>query len=131
MAKANAQDFADLFKKRSFAHLTTMMGDGSPHASPVWIDFDGKHLIINSAKGRVKDKNMRRDPRVAISIQDPDNPARFLGIRGQVVDISETGADTHIDAMAKKYLDVDKYPYKQPGEIRVLYKVRPDHCFTM
>ena len=131
MARANAQDFADLFKKRSFAHLTTMMGDGSPHASPVWIDFDGKHVIINSAKGRVKDKNMRRDPRVAISIQDPDNPARFLGIRGQVVDISETGADTHIDAMAKKYLDVDKYPYKQPGEIRVLYKIRPDHCFTM
>src|SRR5262245_14227215 len=131
MAKANAQDFTDLFKKRSFAHLTTMMSDGSPHASPVWIDFDGKHVIINSARGRVKDKNMRRDPRVAISIQDPDNPARFLAIRGQVVDISETGADKHIDAMAKKYLDVDKYPYKQPGEIRVIYKIRPDHCFTM
>jgi PPOX class probable F420-dependent enzyme len=131
MAKANAQDFSDLFKKRSFAHLTTMMSDGSPHASPVWVDFDGRHVIINSAKGRVKDKNMRRDPRVAISIQDPDNPGRFIGIRGQVVDITENGADTHIDAMAKKYLDVDKYPYKQPGEIRVLYKIRPDHCFTM
>ena len=131
MAKANAQDFADVFKKRSFAHLTTMMIDGSPHASPVWVDYDGKHVIINSAKGRVKDKNMRRDPRVAISIQDPDNPGRFLGIRGQVVDITENGAEAHIDAMAKKYLDVDKYPYKQHGEVRVLYKIRPDHCFTM
>jgi PPOX class probable F420-dependent enzyme len=68
MAKTNAQDFADLFKKRSFAHLTTMMSDGSLHASPVWVDFDGKYVIINSAKGRVKDKNMRRDPRVAISV---------------------------------------------------------------
>src|SRR5205085_1018666 len=106
MAKANAQDFADVFKKRSFAHLTTMMSDGSPHASPVWVDFDGTNVVINSAKDRVKDKNMRRDPRVAISIQDPDNPGRFLGIRGQVVEITETGADAHIDAMAKKYLDV-------------------------
>ena len=97
----------------------------------MWVDYDGKHVIINSAKGRVKDKNMRRDPRVAISIQDPDNPGRFLGIRGQVVDITENGAEAHIDAMAKKYLDVDKYPYKQPGEVRVLYKIRPDHCFTM
>jgi PPOX class probable F420-dependent enzyme len=92
----------------------------------VWCDFDGTYVRINSAKGRLKDKNMRRDKRVALSIQDPDNPYRYLEIRGEVVEITESGADADIDALAKKYLDKDRYPFRAPGEVRVIYKIRPD-----
>src|SRR5512144_871999 len=93
--------FRDLFKKKAFAHLATVMPDGRPQVTPVWFDFDGQHIRVNSAKGRVKDKNMRRDPRVALSIQDPDNAYRYLEIRGKVVNITENGAVAHIDALAK------------------------------
>ncbi|MCA9530670.1 MAG: PPOX class F420-dependent oxidoreductase [Myxococcales bacterium] len=118
---------ADILKKRAFAHLCTLMRDGSPQASPVWVDTDGEHVIVNSAEGRVKDQNMRRDPRVAVSITDPDNPYRSMMIRGRVAKITEQDAAAHIDAMAKKYLDVDKYPYAAPGEVRVLYYIEPEH----
>jgi PPOX class probable F420-dependent enzyme len=119
--------FRDLFQKKSFANLATLMPDGQPQVTPVWVDFDGQNVIINSAKGRQKDKNMRREPRVSVSIQDPENPYRYLEIRGTVVEVTEQGADAHIDRMAKKYLDKDKYPFRTPTEVRVLYKVRPDH----
>jgi PPOX class probable F420-dependent enzyme len=79
----------------------------------------------------VKDRNMRRDPRVTLAIQDPDNPYRYLEVRGQVVEITEEGADAHIDSLAKKYLGVDTYPYRQPGEIRIIYRVQPEHAATM
>jgi PPOX class probable F420-dependent enzyme len=118
--------FADLFKKKAFANLGTLMRDGSPQVTPVWCDYDGKHIRINSALGRVKDKNIRRDPRVALSIQDPENPYRYLEIRGKVVDITQNGADDHIDSLAQKYLGQAKYPYRQPGEVRVLYKIEPE-----
>jgi PPOX class probable F420-dependent enzyme len=118
--------FADLFKKKAFANLGTLMRDGSPQVTPVWCDYDGKHIRINSALGRVKDKNIRRDPRVALSIQDPENPYRYLEIRGKVVDITQNGADAHIDSLAQKYLGQSKYPYRQPGEVRVLYKIEPE-----
>jgi PPOX class probable F420-dependent enzyme len=116
----------DLFKKRAFAHLATLMPDGKPQSTPVWVDYDGKYLVINTAQGRQKDKNMQRDGRVALSIADPDNPYRYLEVRGRVVERTLNGADQHIDAMAKKYLGQDKYPYRQPGEVRVLYKVEPE-----
>jgi PPOX class probable F420-dependent enzyme len=119
--------FRDLFEKKSFANLATLMPDGQPQVTPVWVDFDGQNVIINSAKGRQKDKNMRREPRVSVSIQDPENPYRYLEIRGTVVEVTEQGADAHIDRMAKKYLGKDKYPFRTPTEVRVLYKVRPDH----
>ena len=125
------EKYLDLFKKKAFAQLATLMPDGTPQVSPVWVDYDGKHILINSAKGRVKDKNMRRDPRVGMDLQDPENPYRHLSLRGRVVDITEQGADAHIDKMAKKYLGVDKYPYGQPGEVRVMYKVKPEHTTTM
>jgi PPOX class probable F420-dependent enzyme len=125
------QQFRDLFNKKAFASLTTLMPDGSPQTTPVWCDTDGEHVIFNSAKGRQKDRNVRRDPRVAMAIIDPDNPYRYLEIRGKVVEITEQGADAHIDKMAKKYLDKDKYPFSQPGEVRVLYKIRPEHTTTM
>jgi PPOX class probable F420-dependent enzyme len=125
------QQFRDLFNKKAFASLTTLMPDGSPQTTPVWCDTDGEHVIFNSAKGRQKDRNVRRDPRVAMAIIDPDNPYRYLEIRGKVVEITEQGADAHIDKMAKKYMDKDKYPLRQPGEVRVLYKIRPEHTTTM
>ncbi len=124
--------FKDLLTtKPAFAHLATVMPDGQPQVTPVWIDFDGNHILVNSAKGRQKDKNMRREPRVALSIQDPENPYRYLEIRGRVVAVTEDGADQHIDKQAKKYLGQEKYPGRKPGEVRVLYKVEPQHFTTM
>jgi PPOX class probable F420-dependent enzyme len=131
MAATIPQQYLDLFDKKAFAHLATLMADGRPQVTPVWCDFDGTSVRINSAKGRVKDRNMRRDPRVTLAIQDPDNPYRYLEIRGHVVEITEAGADAHIDSLAKKYLGVDKYPDRREGEIRVMYKIQPDHTSTM
>lgn len=131
MADVIPQNYRDLFSKRAFASLTTLMPDGSPQTTPVWVDFDGDLVIFNSAKGRQKDRNVRRDPRVALAVIDPDNAYRYLEVRGKVVEITEDGAADHIDKMAKKYLGVDKYPYGQPGEVRVLYKIRPEHTTTM
>jgi PPOX class probable F420-dependent enzyme len=121
----------DIFSKRSFAHLATLMPDGSPQVSPVWLDIDGDQIIINTAQGRVKDRNMQRDPRVALSVTDPDNPYRALMIRGRIVDITTEGADEHIDRMAKKYLDKDTYPFRAPGEVRVIYRIEPDQVSVM
>jgi PPOX class probable F420-dependent enzyme len=95
------------------------------------VDYDGNHIRVNTAKGRVKDKNMRRNKKVALSIIDPDNPYRHLAVRGQVEDIMEQGADAHIDSLAKKYLGKDKYPFRQPGEVRVIYKIRPEKVAAM
>ncbi len=131
MAGPIPEKYRDLFNKRAFGSLTTLMPDGSPQTTPVWVDIEDGYVIFNSARGRQKDKNVRRDPRVALAIIDPDNPYRYLEIRGKVAEITEEGADAHIDKMAKKYLGQDKYPYRQPGEVRVIYKVRPEHTTTM
>jgi PPOX class probable F420-dependent enzyme len=131
MAAAIPEKFRDLFTKQAFAHLGTLMADGRPQVTPVWCDHDGTHVRINSAKGRVKDKNMRRNKKVALSIMDPDNPYRYLAVQGVIVEITEQGADAHIDSLAKKYLGKDKYPFRQPGEVRVMYKIRPEKISTM
>jgi len=131
MPEAITQQYRDLFQKKAFAHLATLMSDGRPQVTPVWCDFDGNYVRINSAKGRVKDRNMRRDPRVTLTIQDPDNPYRYLEVRGRVVEMTENGADAHIDSLAKKYLGVDTYPYRRPGEVRVIYKIEPQHTSAM
>ncbi len=120
------EKYRDLFHKKAFASLGTLMSDGQPQVTPVWVDYDGKNILFNSARGRVKDLNIRRDPRVSLAIVDPDNPYRYLEIRGKVVDITQEGADEHINKLAKKYLGVDKYPYRQPGEVRVLYRMRAE-----
>ena len=125
------ENFQDLFHKKAFAQLATLMPDGSPHVSPVWVEYDGQRIVINSAKGRVKDRNMRRDARVSMDLVDPDNPYRHLSIRGRVVDISEKGADDHIDKLTKKYLNLDSYPRRKPGEVRVIYKIEPEHTHAM
>lgn len=131
MSQAIPEKYRDLFSKRAFANLATLMPDGSPQVTPVWCDLEEDLVIINSAKGRQKDRNLRRDPRIALAIIDPENPYRYLEIRGKVVEITEHGAAEHIDKMAKKYLGVDKYPYGQPGEVRVIYKIRPEHATMM
>lgn len=131
MATSIPDNFRDLFQKKAFGQLATVMKDGTPQVTPVWCDYDGAHVLVNSAKDRLKDRNMRRNSSVAISIQDPDNPYRYVAVRGEVVEITENGADTQIDALAKRYLGLDRYPYRQPGEIRVIYKIRPDRVTTM
>ena len=131
MSQVIPDKYRDLFSKRAFANLATLMPDGRPQVTPVWVDLEGDFVVFNSAKGRQKDRNVRRDPRVALSIVDPDNPYRYLEIRGRVAEITEHGANEHIDKLAKKYLGVDKYPYGQPGEVRVMYKVQPEHTTTM
>src|SRR5258708_12657104 len=123
--------YRDLFSKRAFANLGTLMPDGQPQVTPVWCDLEGDLVIVNSAKGRQKDRNIRRDPRVALTIIDPENPYRYLEIRGRVVEITEQGADAHIDKMAKKYLGADKYPYRQAGEVRLIFKIQPQQPSTM
>jgi PPOX class probable F420-dependent enzyme len=125
MAETIPEKFLDLFQKRAFANLGTIMGDGSPQVTPVWVDYDGKYVRFNSAQGRVKDRNVRRDPRVSLSILDPDNPYRYLAIRGRVVEITQNGADEHINSLSQKYLGQAVYPFRQPGEVRVLYKIEP------
>jgi PPOX class probable F420-dependent enzyme len=126
MAAAIPEQYKDIVSKVAFAHLATVMPDGSPQVTPVWFDYDGTHIRVNSAKGRIKDKNMRRQKRVALSVQDPDKPYRYFAVQGEVVEVTEHGADAHIDALAKKYLGKDKYPFRQPGEIRVIYKIKPE-----
>jgi len=123
--------YLDLFQKRAFANLATLMPDGTPQVTPVWVDWDGTHVLVNSARGRHKDKNMQRNAAVAMSILDPDNPYRYLEVRGKVADITVDGADEHIDKMAKKYMGKDKYPYRRPGEQRVLYKILPTRTTQM
>jgi PPOX class probable F420-dependent enzyme len=125
------EKYQDLLNKKAFAQLATIMPDGTPQVSPVWFEYDGKNILINSAKGRVKDKNMRRDPRVGLDIQDPDNPYRHVSIRGRVVQITEDGADAHIDKLTKKYINQDRYPYRGPGEVRVIYKIQPEAAHSM
>ncbi|HMK31236.1 MAG TPA: PPOX class F420-dependent oxidoreductase [Terriglobales bacterium] len=127
MTQKILEKYGDLFRKRAFGSLGTLMPDGSPQVTPVWIDYDGTYVIFNSAKGRQKDRNVRRDPRVAIAVIDPENAYRYIEIRGRVVEITEEGADDHINKMAKKYLGKDIYPFRQPGEVRVIYKIEPLH----
>ena len=131
MSQVIPEKYADLFQKKAFANLATVMPDGTPQVTPVWVDFDGKHVIVNSARGRRKDKNMSQNSSVALSIMDPDNPYRYLEVRGRVAEITEEGADQHIDTMARKYMGVDKYPYRQPGEVRVMYKIEPKRTSQM
>jgi PPOX class probable F420-dependent enzyme len=121
---------ADLLKeKKAFANLATLNADGSPQVTPVWVDFDGTHVLVNTAKGRVKTRNLEREPRVALAISEPENPYRYLGIQGRVTEITESGADAHIDKLAHKYMGKD-YPFRAPGEKRVIIKIAPDKVHT-
>jgi PPOX class probable F420-dependent enzyme len=117
--------------QKALAHLATAMSNGAPQVTPMWFDYDGTFFRVNSARGRVKDRNMRRNPAVALSIVDPANAYRYLGVRGRVVEITEQGADAHIDRLTKKYLGQERYPYRQPGEVRVIYRIAPERVSGM
>lgn len=116
---------------KNFATVATVMGDGSPQATVVWVDTDGKHVIFNTADGRLKAKNLRRDKRVAVAVLGSENAYQQAMIRGSVVEMTAAGADEHIDKMAKKYLNADKYPFRQPGEKRLIVKILPEKVALM
>jgi PPOX class probable F420-dependent enzyme len=124
---ASIQDYADLLQqKKAFAHLATLMPDGSPQVTPVWIDYRDGRVLVNTAKGRVKARNMQPGSAVALSISDPDDPYRYVQVRGRVTAAREEGADAHIDFLAHKYLGQDRYTMRQPGEQRIIYEITPD-----
>jgi PPOX class probable F420-dependent enzyme len=125
-SKAIPEKYLDLFTgKKALASIATVMPDGSPQVTPVWFDYTNGKIRINTARGRVKARNMKVGVKVALAIIDPDNPYRYVGIRGPVVSETENGADAHIDSLAKKYINQDKYPFRQPGEVRVTYEIEP------
>lgn len=124
--------YLDLMRqKKAFAHLATVMPDGSPQVTPVWFDYQDGAVRVNTAKGRVKARNMPESARVALSILDPDNPYRYVQVRGRVKRVTEEGASAHIDALAKKYLGQDKYPWARPGEVRLTIEIEPTSCSGM
>jgi len=114
-----------LQQKKALANLATVMPDGSPQVTPVWFDYAGGLVRVNSAKGRVKVRNMSEGARVALAIVDPENPYRYIQIRGRVARVTEQGASEHIDPLSKKYLGKDKYPFGQPGEVRMTFEIEP------
>jgi PPOX class probable F420-dependent enzyme len=117
----------EIFEGKNFGHLVTLMPDGSPQASPVWVDLEGETILVNSSEGRVKTNNVRRDKRVAISVLDSAEPyGGVVMVRGSVKEVTTEGAEAHIHKLAKKYLDKDEYPWLQPGEQRVIFKIVPD-----
>ena len=125
-------DFLDLLtQKKAFASLATIQPDGSPQVTPVWFDYTNGMIRVNTAKGRVKARNLSEGAKVALSILDPDNPYRYIQIRGAVTKATEQGADAHIDSLAKKYLGQDTYPWRGPNEIRVMYEITPSAAHTM
>jgi PPOX class probable F420-dependent enzyme len=120
-----------LQQKKAFASLATAMPDGSPQVTPVWFDYKDGAIRVNTAKGRVKARNMKEGAPVALSIMDPENPYRYIQVRGKVRRITEDGAVAHIDSLAKKYLGKDKYPWARPGETRVTYEIEPTSASAM
>jgi PPOX class probable F420-dependent enzyme len=118
-----------LLQGKNFGYLATLMPDGSPQVTPTWLDTDGEYIIVNTALGRLKYENVLRDPRVAISVADNANPYSMVAVRGEVVEHTTSGAEEHIDKMAKKYMGLDKYPGRAPGEKRVILKIKPTKIF--
>jgi PPOX class probable F420-dependent enzyme len=121
---ANLDKYLDLFReKKAFAHIATVMPDGSPQVTPVWIDYRDGHIAFNTARGRVKDRNLKEGAKVALSVLDPDNPYRYVQVRGVVSKVTEEGANKHIDSLAKKYMGLDRYPFHSEKERRVTYEI--------
>ncbi|HEX4465800.1 MAG TPA: PPOX class F420-dependent oxidoreductase [Solirubrobacteraceae bacterium] len=115
-----------LLKGKNFCHVSTLRPDGSVHCAPVWVDVKDDEVVLNSAEGRLWPRNLERDPRVTLTVQNLENPYEYLEVRGRVSARTHEGADEHIDSLAMKYLGEDTYPYRQPGEQRVIIRVAPD-----
>jgi PPOX class probable F420-dependent enzyme len=124
-------ELEQLLKEASYAQIATLMPDGSPQLTHVWIDTDGRHVIVNTVATHQKVRNVRRDPRVAINVHEPSKPFRVANIRGRVVEITSNGADQHIDLLAKKYLGANAYPFRRPGQQRVVLKIQPERIRSM
>lgn len=126
-----SSEFEDLFERKSFASFATLMPDGTPHVTPVWIDYDGEYFIVNTAEGRQKERNVRRDPKVGLAVMDPENPYRYVSVRGEVEELRKEGAVDHIDELAGRYMGVEEYPYKDQDEgDRVMLMIRPDRTIS-
>ncbi len=122
----NLDNYLDLLQqKKAFANIATVMPDGTPQVTPVWFDYSGGKIRVNTARGRTKARNLKPGAPVALAIMDPDNAYRYVQIRGRVASATEHGADAHIDTLAKKYLGKDTYPFRQPGEVRIMYEIEP------
>ncbi len=131
MPQAISPGFKKLLREPAYCQLATLMPDGSPQITQVWVDTDGEHVLVNTAEGRQKVKNVRRDPRVALNVVDPTNAWRIAMVRGRVVDVTTEGADRLIDELAKKYLNEDRYPFRQPGEVRLTLRIAPEKISEM
>jgi len=118
--------FQKLLQESAYCQLATLMPDGSPQNTQVWVDTDGEHILINTAEGRQKERNVQRDPRVAVNVVDPTNAWRIGMVRGRVVEVTTDGADELIDQLAKKYLNEETYPFRRPEEVRVTLKILPE-----
>jgi PPOX class probable F420-dependent enzyme len=126
MAEPLSPGLQDLLGEPAFCQVATLMPDGSPHLSQVWVSTDGENILVNTFEGAQKLRNVRRDARVAVNVVDPGNAWRLASIRGRVVDIATKGADAHIDELARKYLGVHSYPFRQPGQVRVTVTIAPE-----
>ncbi|UPV99181.1 PPOX class F420-dependent oxidoreductase [Halorussus gelatinilyticus] len=126
------ESFRDLFERETFANFATLMPEGTPQVTPVWIDRDEEgHLLVNTARGRQKAKNVERDPKVGVCVMDPDDPYRYVSVRGEVVEVTEDGAVEHIDELARRYMDVEEYPnHGEESGSRVVIRIRPDRVVT-
>jgi PPOX class probable F420-dependent enzyme len=116
----------ELLEAPNFGDVATLRADGTPHVVPVWVDVEGNRVVLNSARGRAWPANLERDPRVTLTVQNLENPYEYVSIRGRVAEMTEDGADAHIDALAKKYLGLDEYPSRRPGERRVIVRIEPE-----
>lgn len=125
MSNEIPEAYADLLTGPVYVQLASHMADGSIQVHPVWCGYDGAHVLINSAKGRVKDRNMRANPNVTVLAIDPENPYRWMEVRGKVAEISEAGADEHIDRLSEQYIQQSPYPWREEGEVRVIYRIAP------
>ncbi|HMD52407.1 MAG TPA: PPOX class F420-dependent oxidoreductase [Solirubrobacteraceae bacterium] len=116
-----------LLKGKNFCNVATLRADGSIHAVPVWVDVQDGRPVLNTAEGRVWPRNLERDPRVTLTVQNMENPYEYVEVRGRVAERTTEGADEHIDALAQRYMGVESYPLRQPGEQRLIIRVEPEH----
>lgn len=131
MSVSLSSGFQKLLHEPAYGQIATVMPDGSPQVTQVWVDTDGEHILVNTFEGGQKVRNVRRDPRVAVNVFDPANQWRIATVRGRVADITTDGADQHIDQLAKKYLGADTYPFRQPGQVRIILKITPEKVSEM
>jgi PPOX class probable F420-dependent enzyme len=117
----------ELLRDKNFAHIATLRADGSVQVAPTWVDVQDGQPVVNTAEGRAWPRNLERDPRITLEVQNMENPYEYAEIRGRVAEITREGADEHINSLAKKYLGQDEYPYRQPGEQRVIVRIDPEH----